>query len=140
VNIQYSKDPGEFEMEIHSTKETYRVGHALWLRIDFINRDDFPFIFGRPEMRRILNVSMTDDSGNQLPVKSYKDRMNGGGPMNEIKPGEKYSDVIDLLNYVEITNPGTYEVTVETKGDYYSRMRINKRKITIKIEEKRENK
>ena len=56
--------------------------------------------------------------------------------MNEIKPGEKYPELIHINNYVEITKPGIYQVTVQTKGDYYSRMKVNKRTITVKVEEK----
>jgi hypothetical protein len=110
------------------------MGDDLRLHVDFVNQGDLAVILGRPNMRRILDISMMDQSGNQLPVKPYRDRMIGGGPMNEIKPGEKYFEIIHLNNYVEITNPGTYEVTVQTKGEKYNRMRINKRTITIKIE------
>jgi hypothetical protein len=135
---QYAKDLGGLEIDIYPSEETYRVGDDLRLHVDFVNRGDLSVIFGRPNMRSILDVSMKDQSGNQLPVKPYRDKMIGGGPMNEIKPGERYPELIHINNYVEITKPGIYQVTVQTKGDYYSRMKVNKRTITIKVEEKKE--
>jgi hypothetical protein len=126
------------DLEISRMQETYLLGKPIEIRIAFINRSDEVIPLGNFYISNIINVSVTDRTGNQIPAILRPIITFHSGPRRKGKNLGKFETVIDLNDYAEIKHAGVYQVTIQTKGEIYGQMKINNRSITITVEEKKE--
>ena len=109
-------------MTVKITHDVIRVGDPILLKIDFNNTGTTSVCLIRIFPEQDNELSVVDKLGHAVPLTAYGKQI-ASEPRRSprvflfLKPGEKYSEEVKLLEVVDIKEPGKYAVRV--KRSYY---------------------
>jgi hypothetical protein len=124
ASFRVSAEKQLFSLTVEAPSEPLKVGGELRLRVTVTNTSSHTIVFVRspgqiPEEFFRYSVEVRDSKGQSAPPSAYVKQLNDPRASTfesrraySLKPGESFVDDVEVTKFYDLSQPGTYTISV----------------------------